>query len=115
MDNPLRTARATVCHINLARGYRGGERQTELLIRALADKGWKQRLVARRSEPLAERICGVDGLTVVESSPASAVRSIGRPGLIRRVRLFRLPPGSTRNAEISTMRSGETDKVTSPA
>ncbi|KPK58774.1 MAG: hypothetical protein AMJ59_13860 [Gammaproteobacteria bacterium SG8_31] len=82
MENPLRTARATVCHINLARGYRGGERQTELLIRALADKGWKQRLVARRSEPLAERICGVDGLTVVESSPASAVRSIGRPGLI---------------------------------
>jgi glycosyltransferase involved in cell wall biosynthesis len=84
MENPLRTARATVCHINLARGYRGGERQTELLIRALADKGWKQRLVARRGEPLAERICGVDALTVVESSPAwaGAVRSIGRPGLI---------------------------------
>lgn len=84
MENPLRTSRTTVCHVNLARGYRGGERQTELLIRVLADKGWKQHLVARRGEPLAERTGDVDMLTVAESSPGwtGAARSIGRPGLI---------------------------------
>ena len=31
---------AAVCHINLARGFRGGERQTELLIRQLAALAW---------------------------------------------------------------------------
>lgn len=54
-----------VCHINLARGYRGGERQTELLIRALADRGWSQRLIVRQGQPLAERCADVpqlDGL-----------------------------------------------------
>ncbi len=84
MENPVRTPPVTVCHVNLARGYRGGERQTELLIRALAEKGWKQRLVARRGEPLADRLGDVDALTVIESSPgwAGAARAIGRTGLI---------------------------------
>lgn len=44
--------RIRIVHINLARGYRGGERQTQLLIEALAEFGWRQRLVARRGEPL---------------------------------------------------------------
>lgn len=46
-----------VAHVNVTRGYRGGERQTELLIRELARRGFEQVLVARRSEPLARR-CG---------------------------------------------------------
>jgi glycosyltransferase involved in cell wall biosynthesis len=46
----------TIAHVNVARGYRGGERQTELLIRELERAGLKQVLVARRGEPLASRL-----------------------------------------------------------
>jgi glycosyltransferase involved in cell wall biosynthesis len=46
----------TVAHVNVARGYRGGERQTELLIRELAASGLQQVLVARRGGTLAERL-----------------------------------------------------------
>lgn len=52
----------TVCHINLARGFRGGERQTELLIRRLSDRGVSQRLVARKAQPLTRRLEGVPGM-----------------------------------------------------
>jgi hypothetical protein len=31
-----------ICHLNLAPGYRGGERQTQLLIRELARRGYEQ-------------------------------------------------------------------------
>ena len=45
-----------VCHINLAKGYRGGERQTELLIRALCSRDKvMQRLVVRKDSPLVNR------------------------------------------------------------
>jgi len=50
-------------HINLARGFRGGERQTELLIRELAALGVAQRVVLRRGEPLVSRLADVPGLT----------------------------------------------------
>ena len=50
----------SIAHVNLARGYRGGERQTELLIRELAHADVRQILVARRHEPLAERVKDVD-------------------------------------------------------
>lgn len=46
----------SVAHVNVARGYRGGERQTELLIRELAERGVEQVLVARRGGPLAARV-----------------------------------------------------------
>lgn len=54
--------RSIVCHVNIARGYRGGERQTELLIRELAERGVSQALVCRKSEPLGQRVAdlGVD-------------------------------------------------------
>lgn len=45
-----------IAHINLAKGYRGGERQAELLIRALGDLGVEQVLIARRGGPLADRL-----------------------------------------------------------
>lgn len=45
-----------VGHVNLARGFRGGERQTELLIRALSERGVAQRLVTRRVSALADRL-----------------------------------------------------------
>jgi glycosyltransferase involved in cell wall biosynthesis len=45
-----------IAHINLAKGYRGGERQAELLIRALGDLGQQQVLIARSDRPLANRL-----------------------------------------------------------
>jgi glycosyltransferase involved in cell wall biosynthesis len=47
---------AKIVHVNTARGYRGGERQTELLIRGLAARGIEQALVTRRGAPLVKRL-----------------------------------------------------------
>ena len=49
-----------IAHLNVARGFRGGQRQTELLIRELASADVQQVLVARRGEPLAQRVKDVD-------------------------------------------------------
>lgn len=70
---------AELCHVNLARGFRGGERQTELLVRELAARGIAQRIVLRAGQPLAERLADVPGLTRL---------TIGKPfaGHARRVR-----------------------------
>jgi glycosyltransferase involved in cell wall biosynthesis len=51
---------AKIVHVNTARGYRGGERQTELLIRGLARRGLSQTLVVRRGAPLATRLRDVN-------------------------------------------------------
>ncbi len=51
---------AKIVHVNTARGYRGGERQTELLIRGLAGRGLQQALVTRRGAPLASRLNDID-------------------------------------------------------
>lgn len=59
-DKPL------LCHINIARGFRGGERQTELLVQGLARRGWRQRVVVRRNEPLAGRIAKIQGVELRE-------------------------------------------------
>jgi glycosyltransferase involved in cell wall biosynthesis len=56
-----------IAHVNVAKGYRGGERQTELLIRALQGSGIEQVLVARRSAPLTGRL----GDTPIEVRPVS--------------------------------------------
>jgi|GEM_PF-138680 len=49
-------------HINLARGFRGGERQTELLMRELADRGMAQRVIVRQGQPLLDRLADVPNL-----------------------------------------------------
>lgn len=51
-----------ILHVNLARGFRGGERQTELLIRALAERKVEQVLVCQPDYPLYERLQGTPGL-----------------------------------------------------
>jgi glycosyltransferase involved in cell wall biosynthesis len=53
-----------LCHINLAHTFRGGERQTELLIRGLAAHLPRQRAVVRRNRPLAERLASIPGVDV---------------------------------------------------
>ena len=67
-------ALATIIHVNLARGFRGGERQTELLIRELARRGVTQRLVTRAGQPLATRLADVSRLEIV---------AIGKPFLLK--------------------------------
>jgi glycosyltransferase involved in cell wall biosynthesis len=48
-----------IAHVNTARGFRGGERQTELLIQGLASRGLRQLLIARRGGALRERVRGL--------------------------------------------------------
>lgn len=55
-------AAAPLTHINLSRGFRGGERQTELLVRELGRLGITQRAVLRDGSALAERLADVPGL-----------------------------------------------------
>ena len=62
MSTPPDKPTGIIAHVNLARGYRGGERQTELLIRELARRGFRQRLVARTGEPLIVRLADEAGL-----------------------------------------------------
>lgn len=51
----------TVMHVNLAKGFRGGERQTELLIKALAKHPNVEQIVACRNDsPLRERLAGIE-------------------------------------------------------
>ena len=73
----------SVCHVNLARGFRGGERQTELLIRELAGAGIAQTLVARAGEPLASRLVTIPQLKIHSvNSTLTAALAIGRPDLV---------------------------------
>lgn len=60
--NRLSPDTARLTHVNLARGFRGGERQTELLIRELAARGVAQRVVLRAGQPLVDRLADVAGL-----------------------------------------------------
>lgn len=55
-------------HVNLARGFRGGERQTELLVRELARRGVRQRLIVRSDSALGARFAGDDEVAVHEIS-----------------------------------------------
>lgn len=74
---------AKIVHVNTARGYRGGERQTELLIRGLASRGLSQALVARRHSPLAARLRDVDvDIREVTGGPLSVARATADASLV---------------------------------
>lgn len=72
-----------ICHINVSRNYRGGERQTELLVRALDRHGVSQALVCRRSEVLSRRLrdIAVD-IREVSGNPVGVAMACGRAQLI---------------------------------
>ena len=73
----------TIAHVNVARGYRGGERQTELLIRGLAEHGVRQVLVARRGGPLIERVRGTGAeIRSVSSGLISVTRATAGVDLV---------------------------------
>ena len=76
-------AKSVVCHINVARGYRGGERQTELLIRELASRGVSQAIVCRRSQPLGARLRDVDiDIREVSGNPLGVAIASGRAEIL---------------------------------
>ncbi|MCP4119809.1 MAG: glycosyltransferase family 4 protein [Desulfobacteraceae bacterium] len=54
-----------ICHINLAKGFRGGERQTFLLVRALSGRV-DQTVVVRKGSALAQRLSELNRIKVVE-------------------------------------------------
>ncbi len=58
----------SVCHVNLARGFRGGERQTILLVRYLyrINPELRQFLVCRRNSEIPAYVWDVPNLTVIE-------------------------------------------------
>ena len=57
-----------LCHVNLATGYRGGERQTQLLMEQLSSLGWQQMLIARKAGILAHKSRSIDSLKIYETS-----------------------------------------------
>jgi len=57
----------SITHINLANGYRGGERQTFLLMKELSFRGFQQILIAKKNSLLATKSNSIDNLKVIES------------------------------------------------
>lgn len=74
---PAATNKLSVAHVNLARGFTGMERQTELLIRELANLGVKQALVCRDDSPLPSHLDGVKNIKVYRIRGMSDPRLIG--------------------------------------
>lgn len=58
--------RLAVAHVSLSRGYRGHERQIELLIKELSNLGVPQALVCRDDSPLPFHLEGVRNLTFIK-------------------------------------------------
>lgn len=71
MVNQALAAPLHIRHVNLARGFRGGERQTVLLIRALAEHGVTQSLVCRRDSELADKVADLDVAIIHADFPFS--------------------------------------------
>ena len=68
-----------ICHMNLARLYRGGERQTEMLVKVLAGRGIAQRVILRKDSALTSKLRSVSGVEVVEiSGPLLKSARIGK-------------------------------------
>lgn len=84
MDEPVNHTDPMLCHINIAQGYRGGERQTELLVRELASHRWRQRLIVRARNPLAGRCADIPRLEIVEvaGNPISAAAAVPSRSLV---------------------------------
>ncbi|MBO8414857.1 MAG: glycosyltransferase family 4 protein [Proteobacteria bacterium] len=75
---------AAIClaHVNLAHGFRGGERQTELLIRALYEQYQLQQfLVCREDSPLIEHLKDLPGLEIIKLKDKPDARLFGHKAL----------------------------------
>jgi glycosyltransferase involved in cell wall biosynthesis len=57
----------TITHINFAKGFRGGERQTLLLIQELSLRGYKQKLITRETSLIADRANKIKDLEIIRT------------------------------------------------
>lgn len=57
-----------ITHLNFAKGFRGGERQTQLLIEQLAQNGIAQKLLVRKGSQLSGRCRDIANLEIIEIS-----------------------------------------------
>ncbi len=66
-----------ICHMNLARGFGGGERQTELLIRELAERNTPQRVILAADSVLQSRLADLTELPMraVDDNPFKILTS----------------------------------------
>lgn len=78
----------SVAHVNLSRGFRGGERQTELLIFCLAKKEVNQILICRKGSPLADHLRMVSGLEIIELEKYIDLRLCGHRILSKRCKII---------------------------
>ena len=56
-----------ISHVNFAKGFRGGERQTFLLINELSEKSYKQKLFVRKESELIEKCKNIKNLEIIET------------------------------------------------
>ena len=54
-----------IVHVNFAKGFRGGESQTQLLIEELSSRGYKQKLIVRKHSELANRMESTVNLEII--------------------------------------------------
>lgn len=57
-----------IAHLNFAKGFRGGERQTQLLVEQLSFLGYKQKLIVRKNSELSARCKEILNLEIIEIS-----------------------------------------------
>lgn len=57
-----------ITHVNFAKGFRGGERQTQLLIEELSLLGYRQKLLVRKNSELTTRCKEIKNLEIIEIS-----------------------------------------------
>lgn len=74
MGEPVRLS---VAHVSLSRGYKGNERQIELLIKELANIGVPQFLICRDDSPLPGMLESVKSLRIMKISGLSDPRFTG--------------------------------------
>ncbi len=55
-----------IAHLNFAKGFRGGERQTLLLIKELSKRGYIQKIITRKNSELANRLEGISNLEIIK-------------------------------------------------
>ncbi len=62
----LTSSNFVITHLNFSSGYRGGERQTTLLIQELAQRNVHQQLFTRLDSELARRCAGIKNLEIIK-------------------------------------------------
>ena len=58
----------TIAHVNFAKGFRGGERQTLILLEELSKKGYVQTILTRKKSQLADRLRDIKNLKIIQIS-----------------------------------------------